>query len=161
MLDFIGVQVTASLFSSPWLFFIIIIWHLGRIQLRYNELSLIFTLLFIHDIEFSPLNKITNITYQTNWLILKAYQLVYGYFMLKSWGIIFIVYSHLYFLCSCFLRICFCTESNWIKNNFKQTYLTLIGTTTLSTTRPGSNLNEGELHTPQISRTGASPSDVV
>ena len=38
---------------------------------------------------------------------------------------------------------------------------TLTDTTTLSQSGPGSNGNEDILHTPQIFRTGASPSDVV
>ena len=38
---------------------------------------------------------------------------------------------------------------------------TLTGTTTPSQSGLGSNGNEGVLHTPQIIKTGASPSDVV
>ena len=38
---------------------------------------------------------------------------------------------------------------------------TLSGATTLGQSRPGSNGNEGALHTPQISKAGASPSDAV
>ena len=38
---------------------------------------------------------------------------------------------------------------------------TLISTTTPDQSGPGSNGNEEELHTLQISRTGASPSDAV
>ena len=36
----------------------------------------------------------------------------------------------------------------------------MIGTTTLGQSGPGSNGNEGVLHTPQMSKTGASTSDV-
>ena len=47
-------------------------------------------------------------------------------------------------------------------NNFKtDQHMGLTGTTTLSQSGPGSNVNEGVLHTPQISRTGALPSDAV
>ena len=38
---------------------------------------------------------------------------------------------------------------------------TLTGTTTLSQSGPGSNGNEGVLHSPQSTRTGASAQDVV
>ena len=39
--------------------------------------------------------------------------------------------------------------------------MSLTVTTTLGQSGPGSNDNEGLLHTPQISRTRASPSDTV
>ena len=37
----------------------------------------------------------------------------------------------------------------------------LVNSTTLSQSGPGSNGNEGVLHIPQSSRTGASPSDAI
>ena len=43
----------------------------------------------------------------------------------------------------------------------KHFYLTLIGTTTPSQSRPESNGNEGVLHILQSSKTGATPSDAV
>ena len=39
--------------------------------------------------------------------------------------------------------------------------MTLIGKTTPEQSEPGSNGHEGILHTPQISKTGVSPSDAV
>ena len=45
-----------------------------------------------------------------NGLILTAFQLIWGYFMLRDWGIVYIVHLYL-FLCSCerdfFLNILF------------------------------------------------------
>ena len=52
-----------------------------------------------------------------------------------------------------FYVLLFCTQFNWIGVIFKQIYLTidgtLVSTTTLSQNEPGTNVNEGVLHTPQ------------
>ena len=51
--------------------------------------------------------------------------------------------------------------SKWLNSSSWSINGNLIGTTIPVNSAPGSNGNEGVLHIPQISRTGASPSDAV
>ena len=65
-------------------------------------------------------------------------------------------HSYLHFLCSCFLKVFFASYWIWIIDG------TLTGIITPGQSGPSNNSNEGVLHSPQISRTGASsPLDVV
>ena len=83
--------------------------------------------------------------------------------MLKGEGISFIVYSYKYFLCSCFLRGFFFAQSYWIQIIFKLIYLMKGWDIAPNPVQiePGNNSNKEVLHTPQISRSGVSPSDTA
>ena len=58
-------------------------------------------------------------------LILMAYQTFSGYSKLNGLGIVFNVGYFLKFLCTCFIRIIFCTGSYRIRINGKHINLTL------------------------------------
>ena len=73
-------------------------------------------------------------------------------------SIILFVYSHI--LCIVVSKKFFCTWSNQTRTIFNQPMdKTLTDTTSSDLSGPGSNSNEGFLHTSQISRIGASLSD--
>ena len=88
----------------------------------------------IYGIIIWPFKWTMRIIWNNDRLILMACHHVWGYFMSKVYGITYVVFLYLQFLCS-FFRVFFCTQSYGFKYSY---YLSNSGQS-----GPGSNSNEG------------------